>query len=433
MDFSDTPEEAAFREEVRAFLSANAEPKTETNKSLPVLDVAGSVARGKAFQRKKYEAGLAAITWPEAFGGRGLSPIFQVIYKQEEEKYLVPGGIYEIGLGMCIPTLMKHGTPEHSKRYVPKALSGEEIWCQLFSEPSAGSDLAGLRTRAVRDGDEWVINGQKVWTSGAHFCDFGVIVTRSDPEAPKHKGLTYFFLDMKSPGIEVRPIHQVSGASNFNEVYFNDVRVPDSQRLGDVGEGWKVSLTTLMNERLAVGGSRSPDFDELFSLARQLDLETGPAIEDASVRERLADWYVEQQGLKYTQFRTMTALSRGETPGPEASIAKVVSARKLQEISLFALDLLDQAGATMMVLEMVPARLAAEVTSNTRLITIGIGAGVECSGQVLVLHDVLGLFPGRRPRFVRNFMPGADDVHDALSRYVAAVKDRSFPGPEHCY
>lgn len=345
MDFSDTPEEAAFREEVRAFLSANAEPKTETNKSLPVLDVAGSVARGKAFQRKKYEAGLAAITWPEAFGGRGLSPIFQVIYKQEEEKYLVPGGIYEIGLGMCIPTLMKHGTPEHSKRYVPKALSGEEIWCQLFSEPSAGSDLAGLRTRAVRDGDEWVINGQKVWTSGAHFCDFGVIVTRSDPEAPKHKGLTYFFLDMKSPGIEVRPIHQVSGASNFNEVYFNDVRVPDSQRLGDVGEGWKVSLTTLMNERLAVGGSRSPDFDELFSLARQLDLETGPAIEDASVRERLADWYVEQQGLKYTQFRTMTALSRGETPGPEASIAKVVSARKLQEISLFALDLLDQAGA----------------------------------------------------------------------------------------
>jgi len=186
--------------------------------------------------------------------------------------------VFEIGLGMCIPTLMKHGSAEDAARYVPKALSGEEIWCQLFSEPSAGSDLAGLRTRAVRDGDDWVINGQKIWTSGAHFCDYGVLVTRSDPDAPKHKGLTYFFLDMKSPGVEVRPIHQISGGSNFNEVYFTDVRIPDSQRLGEVGEGWNVSLTTLMNERLAVGGPRPPDFDDLFRLVRALafrDLPTG--------------------------------------------------------------------------------------------------------------------------------------------------------------
>ena len=346
MDFTDTHEEAEFRTEVRAFLAANAEEKTATNPALPALDVPKHVARAKAWQRKKFAAGFVGITWPAASGGRGLSPIFQVIYQQEEGKYLVPSGVFEIGLGMCIPTLMKHGDPNIVTPYVKKAVTGEEIWCQLFSEPGSGSDLAGLRTRAVREGDEWIINGQKIWTSGAHFSDYGVLVARSDPDAPKHAGLTYFFIDMKSPGVEVRPIHQISGASNFNEVYFSDVRIPDPQRLGEVGEGWRVSLTTLMNERLAVGGSRSPDFDELFTLVRDLELDSGPAMADAAVRERLADWFVDQQGLKYTQFRTMTALSRGATPGPEASIAKVVSARKLQEISLYALDLLDQGGAS---------------------------------------------------------------------------------------
>jgi alkylation response protein AidB-like acyl-CoA dehydrogenase len=346
MDFSDTAQEAAFRTEVQVFLAANAERKTGSAAALPPLDVEGSVARAKAWQMKKSVAGLTCITWPETFGGRGLSPIYDVIYKQEEANYLVPGGVFEIGLGMCLPTLMKHGDPEMVQRYTRKAITGEEVWCQLFSEPASGSDLAGLRTRCERDGDDWIINGQKIWTSGAHFADYGVIVTRSDPNVPKHKGLTYFFLDMKSPGVETRPIHQISGASNFNEVYFTDVRIPDSQRLGDVGQGWQVSLTTLMNERLAVGGSRSPDFDELFDLVRDLELETGPAIADSAVRERLADWYVDQQGLKYTQFRTMTALSRGQTPGPEASIGKVVAARKMQEISLYALDLLDQAGAS---------------------------------------------------------------------------------------
>ncbi|NKC12077.1 MAG: acyl-CoA dehydrogenase [Gammaproteobacteria bacterium] len=346
MDFSDTPDEGKFREDVKAFLAANAERKSGATSTLPKLDVAGSVVRAKAWQAKKAQAGFACMTWPEPFGGRGLAPIFDVIYEQEEANYLVPTGVFEIGLGMCLPTLMKHGDPEVVQRYTRKALTGEEIWCQLFSEPASGSDLAGLRTRAVRDGDDWIINGQKVWTSGAHFADYGVLVTRSDPDAPKHKGLTYFFLHMKSPGVEIRPIHQISGAANFNEVYFTDVRIADSQRLGEVGQGWQVSLTTLMNERLAVGGSRAPDFDEVFELARNLELESGPAIADSAVRERLADWYVEQQGLKFTQFRTMTALSRGQTPGPEASIGKVVAARKMQEISLFALDLLDQAGAS---------------------------------------------------------------------------------------
>jgi alkylation response protein AidB-like acyl-CoA dehydrogenase len=348
MDFKDTPAEVVFRAEVRRFLEANVERRAGSFETWPArYGEAEGLRRAKEFQKRKAEAGLAAITWPVELGGRGESPIMQVIYNQEEAGYFVPRGYFEIGLGMCIPTVMAYGTDVQRHRYVPRAITGEEIWCQLFSEPAAGSDLAGLRTRSVRDGDSWVINGQKIWTSGAHFADYGIIVTRSDPKAPKHKGLTFFFLDMKSPGIEIRRIKQISGASNFNEVYFTDVQVPDSQRLGAVGQGWGVAITTLMNERLAVGDVRGPDFDEIFRLARSLELEDGPALANAAVREKLADWYVRQQGLRWTKFRTMTALSRGQTPGPEASIGKIVSATKLQEIAAFALDLMDVGGAVM--------------------------------------------------------------------------------------
>jgi alkylation response protein AidB-like acyl-CoA dehydrogenase len=346
MDFDDTPQEATFRAEVRAFLAANAERRTpgtaegyRTSQSAP-----GAIERAKAWQAKKYAAGFAGITWPKEWGGRGGTPIEQVIYNQEEAHYVVPRGFYEIGLGMCIPTLCSWGTAEQRQRYAPPALEGKEIWCQLFSEPAAGSDLAGLRTRAERQSDGWMINGQKIWTSGAHYSDYGILVARSDPAAPKHKGLTFFFLDMKSPGIDIRPIKQISGHAHFNEVFFSDVRIPDSQRLGAVGQGWQVSLTTLMNERLAVGEAPGPDFNEIFELARSLELDGARAIDNAAVRDKLADWYVRTQGLKYTKFRTMTALSRGQTPGPEASIGKLVSASKLQEIASFGMDLLGQAG-----------------------------------------------------------------------------------------
>ena len=236
------------------------------------------------------------------------------------------------------------GSQDIRDRFARKALRGEEIWCQLFSEPAAGSDLAGLRTRAEPDGSDWIVNGQKIWTSGAHYCDWGVLVTRSDFSAKKHDGMTYFFIDMRSPGIEIRPIKQMSGASHFNTVFFKDVRVPDSQRLGGVGEGWKVALTTLMNERYTIGGRVGAGVEDIFELARKLDLGDGPALKNQAVRDKLADWYVASQGLKYVNFRTMTALSRGDTPGPEASLGKLVNASMLQSIAAFAMDLMEQGG-----------------------------------------------------------------------------------------
>jgi alkylation response protein AidB-like acyl-CoA dehydrogenase len=349
MDFEDTAEEARFRAEVRQWLDANARGsgKADSDALGDRTDTA-FLASARAWQAKKAAAGYARITWPRDVGGYGGTPIQQVIFHQEEGKTHVASlsTPFAIGLGMCIPTLMAYGSKEAIARHVKPALFGEEIWCQLFSEPAGGSDVAGLRTRAEKTGDDWTINGQKIWTTGAQISDYGILLTRTDPNVPKHRGLTMFYLSMKSPGVDVRPIKQASGASGFNEVFFTDVKIPDSQRLGEVGQGWTVALTTLMHERLAVGGGQggSLDVKELMGLARALELEDGPAIKNAAVRERLADWYVRSAGLKYTTYRTMTALSRGQQPGPEASIAKIVVAPKLQDISAFAMELEGEAG-----------------------------------------------------------------------------------------
>jgi alkylation response protein AidB-like acyl-CoA dehydrogenase len=348
MDFDDTPEEAAFRTEARAFLKGNASRKDRDRTPRRYGDVdTAELKQAKEWQARKAAAGFAGITWPKEWGGRGGTPMQQIIYSQEEAEYDVPYNVFLIGLGMCIPTMMAYAKPEQLKRYVRPALYGEEVWCQLFSEPAAGSDVAGLRTRAERRGDEWVINGQKIWTSGAHYSDYGLLLTRSDPDVPKHAGLTAFFIDMKAPGIEIRPIHQMSGASHFNEVFFTDLRIPDAQRLGAPGQGWKVAITTLMNERLAVGEQRRPDIQDLIELARTVELEGRPAIANSLVRDRIAYWYAKSQGLTYTRFRILTALSRGETPGPENSIAKVVNAARLQEAASFGMDLLGSAGIVM--------------------------------------------------------------------------------------
>jgi alkylation response protein AidB-like acyl-CoA dehydrogenase len=343
MDFNDTSEEAAYRKEVRAWLKANA-PKTKGARDGGLEDPV-SMDDSRAWQRKKAEAGYACITWPKAWGGGGGAAWQSVIFGQEEAAFQTPANPFAIGLGMCVPTVMTVGNEADKQRFVRPAVLGEEIWCQLFSEPSGGSDAAAARTRAVKEGDDWVINGQKVWTSGAHFSDFGLLLARTDPDVPKHKGLTMFWIDMKAPGVEVRPIHQMSGASNFNEVYFTDLRVKDSQRVGAVGEGWRVALVTLMNERLSVGGGGGgSNYRRLLALAGDIQTLTGLGVKDAALREKIAEWYVQAEGLKYTTFRTMTALSRGQTPGPESSIGKVVSATLMQDMANTALELEDQFG-----------------------------------------------------------------------------------------
>ena len=342
MDFKDTPEQAKFRKTCREWLEKNAKLKTGVEKNefanIDVLQVA------KDWQKKKYDAGWAMLHWPKEFGGIGASAIERIIWAEEESKFNVPRGIFEIGLGMAGPVMMEYATDEQKARYLPAMAEGKEIWCQLFSEPSAGSDVAGLRSKAVKDGDNWIINGQKVWTSGAHFSDYGILVVRHDPNLEKHKGMTFFFLDMKSPGIEVKPIKQITGGSSFNEVYFTDLVIPDSQRLGEVGDGWKVAITTLMNERLAVGDANGADVEDAFRWAKKQDDSGEPLINNKSVRSSIADWYCEANGLKNTKLRTMSALSRGETPGPEASITKIVSANKLQNIGAFGMESLDMAG-----------------------------------------------------------------------------------------
>ncbi len=339
MDFSDTPAEASFRAEARAWLEAN----QPTEEELGGLD---GLEQARLWQKRKFDAGWACIRWPKEYGGRGASAIEQVIWNQEEARTGTTFGVFGIGQGMAAPTLMAWATEEQKLEHLPPLASGEHIWCQLFSEPAGGSDLAALRTNAVKDGDEWVINGQKIWTTGAHFSDYAILVLRTDPNVPKHKGLTYFFLDMKSPGIEVKPIKQISGDSGFNEVYFTDVRVSDAQRLGAVGQGWQVALTTLMNERAAIGaGGGGAGFRQLFDLASRVRIDERPAIEDRSVRAKLADWYVQEAGLRYTGYRSLTALSRGELPGPENSIGKYVGASKGQDMASFAMDLLAMSGA----------------------------------------------------------------------------------------
>ncbi len=331
MDFQDSPEEAAYRAEARRWLQQHA-PAFVGNGGEP-SDEASRLARARVWQALKAEARYARIAWPREWGGAGGTAMQQVIFNQEESRFDdLPVGFFGIGLGMCVPTVMKYADDPTRLRFVGPALRGEEIWCQLFSEPSAGSDVAAVRTRAVLEEDGWRVSGQKVWTTGAHYADHGLLLARTDPSVPKHRGLTMFWIDMHAPGVSVRPIHQMSGGSDFNEVYLDDVRVSDSQRLGAVGEGWKVALYTLMNERVEGGKSRGPEIETIMRLASDVPAGNQSVMEDIALRERLADWFVQSEGLKYTRFRTMTALSRGETPGPEAAIGKLVAANRLQDL-----------------------------------------------------------------------------------------------------
>jgi alkylation response protein AidB-like acyl-CoA dehydrogenase len=350
MDFSDTAEELQFRQEVREWIQENAphylyEVLAATGFGSRLSAEYDPLTEAKKWQKKKADAGWACLQWPVEYGGRGVAPIQSVIWSQEEGVYSRLNVAFLIGQGMCGPTMMTYASEQQKKQLLPKLASGEDVWCQLFSEPHAGSDLAGLRTRAVKEGDEWVINGQKIWTSGAQYCDFGILITRTDPEVPKHRGLTMFFLDMRSAGVDIRPIKQSNGDSSFNEVYFDNVRIADAQRLGEVGDGWRVSLTTLMNERMAIGGGVATGFSEIKELVDELVIASGPAIENQAVRSKLADWYAKTAGLKNTSARAISALSKGEMPGPENSIGKLVAGGLMQDIAKFSLDLQGLGGA----------------------------------------------------------------------------------------
>jgi len=344
MDFSDSPQEAAFREEVRAFIAGHAphyltEHLQKSGFGNTNTGEYDTLQEAKKWQRSKAENGWACLQWPLEYGGRGASPIENVIWSQEEGVFARLSGTFIIGQGMCAPTVMAYASEAHKQRFLPKLASGEEVWCQLFSEPHGGSDLAGLRTKAEKDGDEWVINGQKIWTSGAQHSDYGILITRTDPSVAKHKGLTMFFLDMKSPGVNIVPIKQANGDSAFNEVYFDDVRIPDNQRLGEVGEGWRVSITTLMNERMAIGGGIATGFPEIHQLVQNAQINGRPAVQDPAVKSKLADWYVKAAGLRNNASRMISALSKGDLPGPENSMGKLVAGNMMQDIAKFALEL----------------------------------------------------------------------------------------------
>ena len=352
MDFNDTLEEAAFREETRAWLQRHAKPR-EPGDTLVVNQETGDFSKefplARAWQAQKYDGGFGAIYFPQDVGGRGGTSMHNMIFMQEEARYEVPATNHFMIVNRgCCSLLMRYASEGLKDKLIRPSLRSDLIWCQLFSEPGAGSDLAGVRTRAERAGDDWVVNGQKIWTSNAHLADCGVLIARSDPTLPKHKGLSFFIVDMKSPGIEMRPIKQLTGGSNFNEVFLNDVRVPDAHRIGGINEGWRVIVSFLAGERSNIAIKElQPLIDGLIRLARQSRIDGRPAMEDGAVRERIASFYMREAGVRFTVQRMLTALSRNEEPGPEIAIGKLVLGSLVQEMTAFALELMHSSGVVM--------------------------------------------------------------------------------------
>jgi len=331
-DPEESPEAQAFRREVRDFLTAHAPPRPPTGEGstqLGKVDVtseteAEHVRECRAWQATLAEHGWAGITWPVEHGGRGGTTEQARIFAQEQARFDVPVGVFMIATGMVGPTIIAHGTDAQKDWYLPRMLRGEHVWCQLFSEPGAGSDLAGLATRAERDGDEWVVNGQKVWTSGAHFSDWGILLARTDWDAPKHRGISYFLVDMRTPGIEVRPLRQITGFAHFNEVFLTDVRIPHANLLGPLNGGWGVAQTTLMNERAMIGsGGTGIGFTSMLALARASGV-TG----DLVSRQELARCFTRHRILGWLGERAKARARLGQQ-GPEASVMKLAVSRRV--------------------------------------------------------------------------------------------------------
>jgi alkylation response protein AidB-like acyl-CoA dehydrogenase len=334
MDLRDTPEEAAFRAGLRAWLEVNL-PET-------LRGHRGGSARFddpamREWSRALYDAGYIGLTWPEEYGGAGAPYTHQAIFLEELARAEAPPHVGVIGLGMAGPTIMAHGTEEQKARYLPPLLSADEIWCQGFSEPEAGSDLAGVRTSSRFEDGHFVVNGQKVWSSFAHLADFCILLTRSDPESTRHAGLTYLIVDMRAEGVDVRPLRQLTGESEFNEIFFTDVRVPAENILGEVGGGWQVAMTTLLHERGTLGFALQAALEvqvrKLISLARDRGA-------DQLQRDRIAREWTEVQALRYTNYRSLSALMKTGLPGPEGSISKLVWSEANQRVTKLALELL---------------------------------------------------------------------------------------------
>jgi alkylation response protein AidB-like acyl-CoA dehydrogenase len=347
MDFRDTPEEAAFRKEIREWLGEN-QPKDWDRSQLTLIPPEDRIEVLREWQKRLHDGGWAGISWPKEYGGRGATLIESAIFNQEMARAKAPPPINVIGLGMAGPTIIAHGTHEQKTRHLEKILSAEEIWCQGFSEPGAGSDLGGLRSSAVLDGDSYIINGQKVWTSLGHLADWCIFLARTDPTAPKHKGITYFLVDMRTPGIEVRPLRQITGSADFNEMFFTDVRVPRENVLGEENDGWRIAMTTLLHERGTLGFALSVGariaLDELIGLARTTKRNGRPAIEDPTVRQRIAQLHVEVESMRLNNYRSLTGFMKTGIPGPEGSLSKLIWSESMQRLGDLAVEILGPAG-----------------------------------------------------------------------------------------
>ena len=344
MDFNLSPEAEAFRREFRIWLEANLPRRAVSDglESEPMRAEGGDWKFHLAWHRKMHAGGWVGINWPKQYGGRGATLEQQVVYNEELSRANAPSLVNGLGIMLVGPTLIHWGTEEQKQRYVPKILSAEEIWCQGYSEPNAGSDVASLQTRAVEQGDDFIVNGQKVWTSGAQHADWCILLVRTDPEAPKHKGISYLLVDMHSPGITVRPLVQITGSSGFNEVFFEDVRVPKKNLVGAKNQGWQVAVTTLMFERTEIGGGRDmfSVVEELAALARRVPHNGGVAWNDTAVRQKIAAFACEATALRYSMMRQLTRRLKGLPPGPEGSTGKLTISELSLRIAKFAMELL---------------------------------------------------------------------------------------------
>jgi alkylation response protein AidB-like acyl-CoA dehydrogenase len=338
VDLTLSPSEEAFRDELRAWLEAN-----HPGEAPDAEDDARAFQFRRDWQRKLHEAGWAGISWPKDFGGRGASLIEQAIFSEEMVRADAPSPANILGLAMGGPVVITHGTEEQKKRFLEPILSAEEIWCQGFSEPEAGSDLASLKTRAVKKDGEWVVTGQKVWTTYAHVAKWCMLVARTDPDAPKHQGLTYFIMDMDQPGVEVKPLVQITGEAEFNEIFMDEARIPEENVIGDVGSGWTVAITTLMNERTGIAFASQAllqiQLRKLIDLAKRTPSNGGTAAEDPVTRQRIAQLYVESEVLRLTGYRGLTQIMKTGIPGPEGSLGKWHWAEVNQALTELALDI----------------------------------------------------------------------------------------------